>query len=77
MRTSFVQESITHPPIRTVGEHWFWYMLDVITEGGRRGRGDDDVIQLSAIGGESCACIQGFFTWQQSKKCSKRGPKTE
>jgi len=47
-----VQESITHPPIRTGGERWFWYMLDVITEGGRRGRGDDDVIQLSAIGGE-------------------------
>lgn len=29
---------------------------------GRRQRthSSDDVIQLSAIGGESCACIQGF-----------------
>lgn len=45
-------------------------MLDVITGGGRRGRGDDDVIQLSAIGGETCACIQGFSHGNRAKNAA-------
>lgn len=39
-------------------------MLDVITEGGRRGRGDGRALAMMSssclLGGESCARIQGF-----------------
>lgn len=36
----------------------------------QRSHSSDDVIQLSAIGGESCACMQGFSHGNRAKNAA-------
>lgn len=49
-------------------------MLDVITEGGRRGRGDGSALAMMSssclLGGETCAHIQGFSHGNRAKNAA-------
>ncbi len=63
-----------HPPILTGGERWVSYMLDVITEGGRRGRGDSSALAMMSssclLGGEWCTRMQDFSHGNRAKNAA-------